>query len=97
MRCHFKLGLHDFETKCNLHNVWATFKNQFLGLMYNIYHYVVRIPYFSVIINDAVHTHNSRQSHNLHIDYLSTIDKHNFLYYCRLYWNASLVEYRFAV
>ena len=48
--------------------------------MYDIYHNIVQIPYFSVVTNDAVYSHNTRQSHNLHrpIDHLSTVEKHIF-------------------
>ena len=61
-----------------------------LLLMYDICHNKVYLPYIHVTINNAVHGHFKRSTCNLHIPQLSTVDKHSFVYYAMLNWNACL-------
>ena len=49
--------------------------------MYDICHNKVYLPYIHVTTNNTVHGHLTRSNCNLHIPQLSTVDKHNFIYY----------------
>ena len=44
--------------------------------------------------NTTVHSHNTSQSTNIHINTVSKIDKCNFVYHFSLIWNACPLRYR---
>ena len=57
---------------------------QSLLLIYDIYHNKVYLPHIHAITNNTVQYHFTRSNCNLHIPQLSTVDKHNFVYYAVL-------------
>jgi hypothetical protein len=48
---------------------------------------VYAFPYISLVSNNVVHSHFTRTNVNLHINCITTVDKHNFVYHTLLAWN----------
>ena len=75
------INLNDFLVKFQVQNVLSVHKMQSLLLMYDICQNKVYLPYIHVTTNNTVHGHFTWFNCNLHILQLSTVDKHNFVYY----------------
>jgi hypothetical protein len=88
------LSVLDFINKFGVRDVMAVYKLQCLSFMYNISHSLFHVPFFPLICNNAVHCHNTRNSTNLHVNVITSLDKRNFVYHCVLIWNACPVSYR---
>jgi hypothetical protein len=67
---------------------------QNLAFMYDLWHNRVTVPFITLDTNNSVHSHFTRASSNLHIELISTIDKHNFIYNAKLDWNHCPAELR---
>ena len=77
-----------------LGNVCDVYKLQCLSFMYDMCHNNISIPYFPLVLNNMIHNHNTRQSSNLHLNTVSSLDCHNFVYHCTVFWNACPVDIR---
>ena len=68
-------------------NVWSVFKYQCLFFMYDLCNNNVSVPFFPLLVNNMVHLHITRSSTNIHINHVSSLDKHNFVYNYTVIWN----------
>jgi len=84
----------DFVVNSGLCNVNNTYKLQCLSLMHDICNNRIQLPYFPVITNNSVHTHNTRVASNIHINLISPLDRRNFIYHSKLLWNNVPIEHR---
>jgi hypothetical protein len=75
-------------------NVWAVYKLQCLSFMHDVCNNNVSVPYFPMVLNNVIHSHNTRQSDNIHINAINSLDSHNFIYHCVLFWNQCPTEIR---
>ncbi len=82
------LSVSAYTDKTGINDVMSTYKLQCLLFMYNLNYNVFCLPCFARTINSSVHTHNTRQSTNVHINSVTSIDKRNFVYHSTLFWNA---------
>lgn len=76
---------------CNVNNMYNL---QCLSFMYDICNSNIYVPFIPLITNNAVHKHYTRNTINIHISNLSSLDRRNFVYHCTLFWNSSPVENR---
>ena len=71
-----------------MYNIWDVYKFQSMSIMHDICNNKLNFPFLNIKGNTAVHEHFTKSSSNLHIETVTTIDKHNFVYYSFLKWNA---------
>jgi hypothetical protein len=88
------LSVDAFVNKFKICDVWKVCNLQNLAFMYDLWHNRVTVPFITLDTNNSVHSHFTRASSNLHIELISTIDKHNFIYNAKLDWNHCPVELR---
>jgi hypothetical protein len=88
------LSVDAFVNKFKICDVWKVWNLQNLAFMYDLWHNSVTVPFITLDTNNSVHSHLTRASSNLHIELISTIDKHNFIYNAKLDWNHCPVELR---
>ena len=75
-------------------NVWSVFNYKCLSFMYDLCNNNVSVPFFPLLVNNMVHLHITRSSTNIHINYVSSLDKRNFVYNCTVIWNNCPVHIR---
>jgi hypothetical protein len=88
------LSVNDFINKFKICDVLKVCNLQNLAFMYDLWHNRVNVRFITLDTNNSVHSHFTRASSNLHIELISTIDKHNFIYNAKLDWNHCPVELR---
>ena len=82
------LGADVYINNYRMCDVWKVYKSQSLSLMHDINNNKESLPFFPVLINSEVHSHNTRSVCNFHINSQTTLDKHNFIYNSLLIWSA---------
>ena len=93
----------DFVNKLYTSNVYNVYRKQCLLFMFDICNNNLTIPHFPLVKNNFIHLHNTRTSTNLHINTVTTLDQHNFIYNCILFWNSLpfnwsvLTKYQFKI
>jgi hypothetical protein len=68
-------------------SVMDVYKLQSLSFMYDLCNNIITVPHVSLIHNNMIHRHFTRQSNNLHINSVSSLDCYNFIYHCTVLWN----------
>ena len=93
----------DFVNKQYTSNVYNVYRKQCLSFMFDICNNTLTILHFPLVKNNFIHLHNTRTSTNLHINTVTTLDQHNFIYNCILFWNSLpfnwsvLTKYQFKI
>ena len=54
-----------------MHGVRAVYKLQCVSFMYDIFNNNVYVPFFSLVLNNMIHSHFTRSSANVYINYLN--------------------------
>ncbi len=88
------ITVENYVFKFGICNVMSVYKLQCLQFMHDLHSNVFQLPYFSLASNKLFHKHNTRQSSNIHIAAVTSLDQRNFMYSCVLFWNnvPSLVK-----
>ena len=86
------LSADEYINKYRMCDVWKVYKLQSLSLMHDISNNKVSLPFFPLLTNSEVHSHNTRSSCNFYINSQTTLDRHNFTYTSLLNWNAYLLN-----
>ena len=83
-----------YINKYRMCDVWKVYKLPFLSLMHDISSNKVSLPFYPVLINSEVPSHNICSSCNFHINSQTTLDKHNVIHNSLLIWNACSLNIR---
>ena len=62
--------------------------------MHDIVNNVLFLPYFSIATNDKLHSHNTHNAINIHIESLSLLQYRNFINHSILFCNKCPIKIR---